>query len=185
MNSFSARFLSIDILPALSAVSSQKQKTRRTCVHAGFRLASGGDARDCSAFGLVLAFARTSLLLSLRFALCANLHRTLDEGLIKPPRHTRRLASGLACGAALRTPSFQPESSQKQKTRRTCVHAGFRLASGGDGGIRTLDSGLCPNAPLAGECLRPLGHVSERNELYMVFRFRGGLGPFGADQFWF
>jgi hypothetical protein len=31
---------------------------------------------------------------------------------------------------------------------------------GGDEGIRTLDAGLCPHAPLAGECLRPLGHVS-------------------------
>ena len=32
---------------------------------------------------------------------------------------------------------------------------------GGEGGIRTLDPGLCPDAPLAGECLRPLGHLSE------------------------
>ena len=32
--------------------------------------------------------------------------------------------------------------------------------SGGDGGIRTLDTGFSPYAPLAGECLRPLGHVS-------------------------
>src|ERR1700761_9290324 len=33
--------------------------------------------------------------------------------------------------------------------------------SGGDGGIRTLDPGFGPDAPLAGECLRPLGHVSQ------------------------
>lgn len=32
---------------------------------------------------------------------------------------------------------------------------------GGDGGIRTLDPGFGPDAPLAGECLRPLGHVSQ------------------------
>jgi hypothetical protein len=32
---------------------------------------------------------------------------------------------------------------------------------GGDGGIRTLDTGLSPYAPLAGEYLQPLGHVSE------------------------
>ena len=32
---------------------------------------------------------------------------------------------------------------------------------GGDGGIRTLDAGLSPHAPLAGEYLQPLGHVSE------------------------
>ena len=35
----------------------------------------------------------------------------------------------------------------------------FKL--GGDGGIRTLDTSFSPYAPLAGECLRPLGHVSE------------------------
>ena len=33
--------------------------------------------------------------------------------------------------------------------------------TGGDGGIRTLDPGFGPDAPLAGECLRPLGHVSQ------------------------
>ena len=33
--------------------------------------------------------------------------------------------------------------------------------SGGDEGIRTLD-GLMTHTPLAGERLRPLGHVSER-----------------------
>ena len=33
--------------------------------------------------------------------------------------------------------------------------------AGGDGGIRTLDPGFGPDAPLAGECLRPLGHVSQ------------------------
>gem|GEM_PF-4486789 len=31
---------------------------------------------------------------------------------------------------------------------------------GGDGRIRTVDAGFCPHAPLAGECLQPLGHVS-------------------------
>ena len=34
------------------------------------------------------------------------------------------------------------------------------IGTGGDAGIRTLDTGFCPYAPLAGECLRPLGHVS-------------------------
>ena len=34
-------------------------------------------------------------------------------------------------------------------------------ASGGDEGIRTLDE-LLAHTPLAGERLRPLGHVSER-----------------------
>jgi hypothetical protein len=37
------------------------------------------------------------------------------------------------------------------------------LLIGGDEGIRTLDTGLSPYAPLAGECLRPLGHVSTRS----------------------
>lgn len=32
--------------------------------------------------------------------------------------------------------------------------------SGGDEGIRTLDTSFSPYAPLAGECLRPLGHIS-------------------------
>src|SRR5918993_3775139 len=36
----------------------------------------------------------------------------------------------------------------------------WRVWVGGDGGIRTLDTGFSPYAPLAGECLRPLGHVS-------------------------
>src|SRR3569833_1407096 len=35
-----------------------------------------------------------------------------------------------------------------------------RQTPGGDGGIRTLDTGLSPYASLAGKCLRPLGHVS-------------------------
>src|SRR6266478_3141169 len=33
---------------------------------------------------------------------------------------------------------------------------------GGERGIRTLDTGFGPYAPLAGECLRPLGHLSVR-----------------------
>ena len=35
--------------------------------------------------------------------------------------------------------------------------------TGGDGEIRTLDTGLSPYASLAGKCLRPLGHVSTCN----------------------
>src|SRR5665647_860368 len=37
----------------------------------------------------------------------------------------------------------------------------LRLA-GGEGGIRTLDTGLSPYTPLAGERLRPLGHLSAK-----------------------
>lgn len=35
------------------------------------------------------------------------------------------------------------------------------LKFGGNGGIRTLDTGLSPYASLAGKCLQPLGHVSK------------------------
>ena len=35
---------------------------------------------------------------------------------------------------------------------------------GGEGGIRTLDTSLSSYAPLAGACLRPLGHLSEGRE---------------------
>ena len=33
---------------------------------------------------------------------------------------------------------------------------------GGAGGIRTLDPGFSPDAPLAGVCLQPLSHYSEK-----------------------
>src|ERR1700761_4555165 len=49
----------------------------------------------------------------------------------------------------------------KQKPRRAATLRGFAAITGGDGGIRTLDPGFGPDAPLAGECLRPLGHVSQ------------------------
>ena len=49
----------------------------------------------------------------------------------------------------------------KQKPRKSSDLRGFATITGGDGGIRTLDPGFGPDAPLAGECLRPLGHVSQ------------------------
>jgi hypothetical protein len=62
------------------------------------------------------------------------------------------------------------------RTRRevyTSPAAGPTAAEvGGDEGIRTLDARFCAHAPLAGECLRPLGHVS-RNAMR-------GVGPRGA-----
>ena len=42
------------------------------------------------------------------------------------------------------------------------------IVYGGDAGIRTLDTGFGPYAPLAGECLRPLGHVSGKREIIRV-----------------
>ena len=41
-----------------------------------------------------------------------------------------------------------------------CNHFLMDGCFGGEGGIRTLDTGFSPYAPLAGECLRPLGHLS-------------------------
>ena len=43
--------------------------------------------------------------------------------------------------------------------RHPCLRS-VQSLGGGDGGIRTLDAAFWPHAPLAGECLRPLGHVS-------------------------
>ena len=51
--------------------------------------------------------------------------------------------------------------AQKTKPRRALTLRGSTAIAGGDGGIRTLDPGFGPDAPLAGECLRPLGHVSQ------------------------
>lgn len=53
------------------------------------------------------------------------------------------------------------KDAQKTKPRRAAALRGSTAISGGDGGIRTLDPGFGPDAPLAGECLRPLGHVSQ------------------------
>ena len=41
-----------------------------------------------------------------------------------------------------------------------CLFVPFPSLDGGDEGIRTLDTSFGPYAPLAGECLRPLGHIS-------------------------
>ena len=41
-----------------------------------------------------------------------------------------------------------------------CLCVPFPSSDGGDEGIRTLDTSFGPYAPLAGECLRPLGHIS-------------------------
>ncbi len=46
-------------------------------------------------------------------------------------------------------------------TEKTFEQPTYSRLIGGDAGIRTLDTGFGPYAPLAGECLRPLGHVSE------------------------
>src|ERR1700749_828131 len=73
---------------------------------------------------------------------------------------------------------------KKQKPRRAATLRGFAAIAGGDEGIRTLDPGFGPDAPLAGECLRPLGHVSQtvlvaaeafRNETCIIAAKRGAV----------
>ena len=83
-------------------------------------------------------------------------------------RCPRPLDDGDICGAsgAIRTPDPLVRSQILYPTELRMHCATITL--GGERGIRTLDTGLCPYAPLAGECLRPLGHFSvlERCELY-------------------
>src|SRR5258708_984764 len=67
----------------------------------------------------------------------------------------RRIRSG---SGSVILQALQP---RKQKPRKSGDLRGFAAIAGGDGGIRTLDPGFGPDAPLAGECLRPLGHVSQ------------------------
>ena len=51
--------------------------------------------------------------------------------------------------------------------------------SGGERGIRTLDTPFWAYAPLAGECLRPLGHLSDLNHLPFLRarRIAAGIVP--------
>ena len=51
-------------------------------------------------------------------------------------------------------------SANHCRNKKPLIPQGLEKNSGGDGGIRTLDTGLSPYASLAGKCLRPLGHVS-------------------------
>ena len=59
------------------------------------------------------------------------------------------------------------DTGQQKTPGLAMKHRGFRTlpkfserCSGGDGEIRTHDTGLSPYASLAGKCLRPLGHIS-------------------------
>ncbi len=52
---------------------------------------------------------------------------------------------------------------------------------GGEGGIRTLD-GLLAHTPLAGERLRPLGHLSLRIGIQPLFDFRLTVRQFIAGN---
>src|SRR5689334_10442856 len=75
-----------------------------------------------------------------------------------------------AIAQAARTAQRRPRSTHPRAIDNTsgaaeqCLLVGKRRRvknySGGERGIRTLDTGFGPYAPLAGECLRPLGHLS-------------------------
>lgn len=89
------------------------------------------------------------------------------------PRPQRLLADG------------PTEALKKKKPHKSENLWGFVTAFGGDGGIRTLDPGFGPDAPLAGECLRPLGHVSQTfaRTREAVRRERDNIGFRTARQF--
>lgn len=75
---------------------------------------------------------------------------------------TRALATSTAGCCRLPKTGIARRCATEKKSPanpRTC--GACSAISGGDGGIRTLDPGFGPDAPLAGECLRPLGHVSQ------------------------
>src|SRR5512135_2797041 len=57
-------------------------------------------------------------------------------------------------------PATMATTSSIARARSFLISYSRKGGSGGDAGIRTLDTGFSPYAPLAGECLRPLGHVS-------------------------
>jgi hypothetical protein len=69
-------------------------------------------------------------------------------------------------GTALQLPAREYQHSPQARLLRAStiekalLKEGPRLP-GGEGGIRTLDTSLSSYAPLAGACLRPLGHLSE------------------------
>ncbi len=70
----------------------------------------------------------------------------------------------MECGIGMR--SLRNVCKKNKKPVTSMRDDGFvaslttKMNSGGDEGIRTLDTSFGPYAPLAGECLRPLGHIS-------------------------
>jgi hypothetical protein len=74
-----------------------------------------------------------------------------------PPRKGRNLHEGSA-----RDFLAGPSSISRALSRW------FPEETGGERGIRTLDTGLSPYNALAGRPLRPLGHLSGGGEFYLV-----------------
>ncbi len=66
------------------------------------------------------------------------------------------------------------------KEKRPLNSVGVLSITGGDRGIRTLDTGLSPYASLAGKCLRPLGQVSNCGQGVKPHRDKGGNHIFWA-----
>lgn len=67
----------------------------------------------------------------------------------------RPSAKGFSCG----------ENACRTQKRKALKPDGFKAFCGGEGGIRTLETGFCQSAPLAGVCLQPLGHFSAHRSL--------------------
>ena len=80
-------------------------------------------------------------------------------------RRVRLHAAGrcLACKPSPSNLSRDVRRDIARSARKKARLRGHFGISGGDGEIRTLDTGLSPYASLAGKCLRPLGHVSTCN----------------------
>lgn len=70
----------------------------------------------------------------------------------------RRLRRLLICPDRKRKANKKPVTSRRDDGFVASLTT--KMNSGGDEGIRTLDTSFGPYAPLAGECLRPLGHIS-------------------------
>ncbi len=62
---------------------------------------------------------------------------------------------------------WKKENRNPLKKRLPVFLGALRMISGGEGGIRTHDTGLCPYTPLAGERLRPA-----RPPLRTIVRYR-------------
>jgi hypothetical protein len=88
----------------------------------------------------------------------ANLTLTPPEGRTLPPR-TQSTGRRRSIAGALAIP-LVPAAFFASRPFLEHIGRQGRMEYGGDAGIRTLDTGFGPYAPLAGECLRPLGHVS-------------------------
>jgi hypothetical protein len=87
---------------------------------------------------------------------------TFGSGFAPP---AERIVSGLKA----RLPDI--DDTQTQKGHRKNAGAPFAFMCGGERGIRTLD-GLLTHTPLAGERLRPLGHLSKTDR----YRLTSGSG---------